>query len=268
MKYRLFISDFDGTLVRADGTISENNKRAIEAYRVAGGIFAIATGRMLNAIRPRLCEVGLDEGLVVAFQGMTIMDIGTGKLLKNSSFSEEDALHAIRYLEGEGLHIHIYTVDEFYSNMDDAYLHEYENTCGVKAKLEEDLFGFVEREHPHIVKLVLMVHPTQRVQLYEKVKKALGERYFVTCSTGALVEIMPMGESKAAAVRYLSEYYQIPVEHTAAIGDQLNDLPMLEAAGGRFAVANAEESLKNCATVVASCEEDGVAEAIGYAMGD
>ena len=29
MKYRIFLSDFDGTLVRADGTISETNKRAI-----------------------------------------------------------------------------------------------------------------------------------------------------------------------------------------------------------------------------------------------
>ena len=37
MKYPLFLSDFDGTLVRSDGTISEGNKRAIAAYRKAGG---------------------------------------------------------------------------------------------------------------------------------------------------------------------------------------------------------------------------------------
>ena len=54
MKYDVFLSDFDGTLVRSDGTVSETNKAAIARYRAAGGIFAIVTGRMLAAIMPRL----------------------------------------------------------------------------------------------------------------------------------------------------------------------------------------------------------------------
>ena len=54
MKYPLFLSDFDGTLVRSDGTTSEGNKRAIAAYRKAGGTFAVCTGRMLSSILPRL----------------------------------------------------------------------------------------------------------------------------------------------------------------------------------------------------------------------
>ena len=62
MKYRIFLSDFDGTLVRADGTISETNKRAIAEYRAAGGIFAVCTGRMLTSILPRLKELGIRDG--------------------------------------------------------------------------------------------------------------------------------------------------------------------------------------------------------------
>ncbi len=46
----------------------------------------------------------------------------------------------------------------------------------------------------------------------------------------------------------------------------LNDIALLEHAGGKFAVANAAEELKKTATVVASCEEDGVAEAIEIAL--
>ena len=41
MNYRLFLSDFDGTLVRSDGTVSEKNKRAIARYVAAGGTFAV-----------------------------------------------------------------------------------------------------------------------------------------------------------------------------------------------------------------------------------
>ena len=65
MKYPLFLSDFDGTLVRSDGTVSEGNKRAIAAYRRAGGIFAVCTGRMLSSILPRLKELGIRDKVVV-----------------------------------------------------------------------------------------------------------------------------------------------------------------------------------------------------------
>ena len=80
-----------------------------------------------------------------------------------------------------------------------------------------------------------------------------------------MVEILPAGVSKARAVKELAARFGVPVEKTAAIGDQLNDLPMIEAAGGKFAVANAEEQLKAAATVVPSVEEDGVAAALAMA---
>ena len=67
---------------------------------------------------------------------------------------------------------------------------------------------------------------------------------------------------------YLSEYYRVPRGRIAAIGDNYNDLPMLERAGGKFAVANAESPLKEIATVVPSNEDDGVAAALKYALSE
>ena len=64
----------------------------------------------------------------------------------------------------------------------------------------------------------------------------------------------------------MCNYYGIPRERCAAIGDQLNDLPMIARAGGKFSVANAEEILRRQTQVVASVEEDGVAEALAVAM--
>ncbi len=43
----------------------------------------------------------------------------------------------------------------------------------------------------------------------------------------------------------MADYYGVPVERTIAVGDSLNDLPMLEAAGLGIAVKNADEALKN-----------------------
>ncbi len=268
MKYRLFVSDFDGTLVRDDGTISQKNIDAIAKYRKAGGIFAVCTGRMLSSIRGRLKELGLEEGLVVAFQGAQIADIATGKLLKDDSFSEEDALEVVRFLEAQNLHIHIYVGEELYANRRDGLLDAYEKICRVTGVVPDmPLSDMVASKHMRVTKALVMCMPEDQQKVKHMLDKKFGEKYFVTLSSEWLVEIMPKGQTKAAAIGFLSDYYQIPREEIAAIGDQENDIPMIEAAGGKFAVASGVETLRRIATVVPSCEEDGVAHAIlHYAM--
>lgn len=269
MKYKLFLSDFDGTLVRPDGTIPQKNIEAIARYRKAGGIFAVCTGRMLVSILPRLKELGLDEGLVAAYQGAVVADIATGKLLKDECFSEEDALRAIEVLEEENVHIHVYSADTLFTDRDDDMLRSYERICGVRGTLVEGpLSDMVARKHLSVVKVLAMVPPSERAALHKKTEEKLGERFFVTCSSEWLVEIMPRGQSKAQAVEFLARYYGLPESAVAAIGDQSNDVPMLCRAGGRFAVAGATEDCKKIARVLSSCEEGGVAEAIEYAMGE
>lgn len=267
MKYDIFLSDFDGTLVRDDGTISERNIRAIEKYRAAGGIFAVCTGRMLASIRQRLQELGLEEGLVVAFQGAQIADIATGKLLRDEAFSDEEAREVVRFMQEEDMHTHIYAGQEMYADRRNGLLEAYEKICRVKAVVEKDLPRLIEREHLRVVKALAMCMPEEQERVREKFIRRFGDKYFVTFSSEWLVEIMPKTQTKGSAVRFLSDYYKVPAERMAAIGDQENDIPMLEAAGGKFAVANAVEGMKKLAVVVPSCEEDGVAYAIErYAM--
>ena len=78
IKYPLIVSDFDGTLVNKDGTISEENKKAISEYIAAGGAFAISTGRLPAGILPRARELGV-KGMVSCCQGAIILDIESGK---------------------------------------------------------------------------------------------------------------------------------------------------------------------------------------------
>ena len=268
MKYRIFLSDFDGTLVRRDGTVSEANKRAIAAYRAAGGVFAVCTGRMLSSILPRLNELGIREGLVVAYQGATVADIRTGELLKNDGFSQDDACRILDLLEGMGHHTHMYTVTDVYCNRDDAALRAYEKICGVRAVIVsgERLSARVRREGLRVVKILAMVEAEERRPLMQTLQETLGDAFYVTTSSDFLVEVMPAGQNKAAAVDFLSAYYAVPFEEIAAIGDQLNDLPMIARAGGHFAVENAEPELKAAACVVPSVEDDGVAAALAIAM--
>jgi hydroxymethylpyrimidine pyrophosphatase-like HAD family hydrolase len=61
----------------------------------------------------------------------------------------------------------------------------------------------------------------------------------------------------------MAEYYNIPIENTVAIGDNFNDVPMLEVAGLSVAMGNADPSVKEIADVVTlTNNEHGVAHAI------
>jgi len=263
MRYRLFISDFDGTLVRADGTVSKRTQDTISRYVRAGGVFAVCTGRALTSILPRVRELGI-KGLVAAFQGSVIADIETGKIIRKSCISTEDAVTVLQAMEKRDLHIHAYTTEEYFVNKDDELLAQYERVCGISGTVIEGelLSKMTEREHIAPVKILAAVDPKDRIPLARELQAELGEKFFVTCSADCLVEVIPHTENKGEAVKFLSKHYGVPISKTAAIGDQLNDLPMLEAAGGKFAVENAQEELKEIATVTPSVEDDGVAYAL------
>ena len=60
-----------------------------------------------------------------------------------------------------------------------------------------------------------------------------------------MVEVTSRAYSKGTAVKFMADYYGVPIERTIAAGDSLNDLPMLQAAGLGLAVKNADEALKD-----------------------
>lgn len=246
INYPLIISDFDGTLLRSDGTIAEETQKAISDYTAAGGTFGICTGRMFTSILPRARELGL-KGLVSSYQGSVVTDIESGKLLVDGYIPAEEAAEICKAFEELGLHIHLYELDRFYVNMRDEALAAYESVCRVKGEVvtDEPLSSFVLKKKPKIRKVLAVVTPEEKLRVYKTIAEKLGDRFYVTYSTAYLVEVTSGRYSKGTAVKFMADYYGVPVERTAAVGDGLNDLPMLEAAGLGLAVKNADEALKN-----------------------
>ena len=260
--YPLIVSDFDGTLVKKDGTIDELDKKIIHEYISIGGAFAISTGRLPVGILSRARELGL-KGMLSCCQGAIIMDIESGKSILDEKLSYETTLAIVEKMEELGLHIHLYDEWNYYSNMDDEALKYYEYAVRVKAirVLDKPLSQFVREKRFQTYKVLAMLLPEDS----ERVAKALKEARFVGCeitrSDKFMMEVVNANYSKGTAVEYLANYYGVPVEKTIAIGDQLNDLPMIERAGLGIAVKNADESLKNCANYI--CEYTNEEGAVG-----
>jgi len=263
--YPLIVSDFDGTLSRTDETIAEETLAAIEEYKNSGGHFALCTGRMLVSILPIARELGL-SGLVACFQGSVVADIESGNLVVDGYIPNSGAAEVCRTLEEMHAHVHVYDTECYYSNSDNEYLAHYERIVGVKAimKTDEPLSVFIENSGIRVRKLLILVDPSERDRIMNVLQEKYGKDYYVTCSAAFLLEVTNRNYSKATALAKIAEYYGLSLQQTIAVGDSLNDLPMIEAAGLGIAVNNAENTLKEKANVTldASNDEDAIGEII------
>jgi len=173
-------------------------------------------------------------------------------------------------MEEMGLHTHAYDLYEYYSNMDDEPLRKYEEAVGIKAKriLDKPLWKYIEETEMQSFKFLMMVDSKESNALIEKISSFQFPNCVVTKSANFLIEICNAAYSKGTALAFLAERFHIPLENTIAIGDQWNDMPMLEKAGLGLAVANAQPELKQIATALPySNNEDAVAyviEKYGY----
>lgn len=264
INYSLIVSDFDGTLVRSDGTISDFTRETIRKYIQDGGIFAISTGRMPAGILPRVKELGL-SGFVCCGQGSAIVDIQSNEVVLQGTIPNEIAVTVCKKMEEMGLHIHVYDLWEYYSNMDDEALKMYENVVKAKAELvlDKPISRFVQESGMSPFKILAMVAPEDNERVRLELEKGNFKGCNVTRSSVFLVEVGNADYSKGTSVHFLAEKYNVPMDKTIAIGDQINDLPMIQTAALGIAVKNADDNLKKCATVLDyTHEEDAVARVI------
>lgn len=243
-KYRLIVTDFDGTLLREDQTVASETVKIIQDYQAAGGGFAVCTGRTPKSILPRLREAGI-KGLVSTFQGSVVLDIDSGKLVQDGYMPQEQAIAVCKTMEGLGLHIHAYTLEDYYSNEGGEVLKMYEGISGVKGVVSDTpLSELIAALNLKVRKVNAILAPEKRSEVLEILTAVHGENCYVTYSTAFMIEVSSKEYSKGTALKIIAELCGVSLADTLAVGDSLNDLPMLKAAGLGLAVKNADERLK------------------------
>lgn len=268
IKCGLIVSDFDGTLIDSDHRIKPDVRAAINEYVSCGGIFAVCTGRMLRSILPQVRALGL-KGLVVAYQGTVMAEIESGKIIKCGSIGWEKAAEVCKLLESLSCTYNVYSQEILFTNIpkDNEYLQLYERITCVEANYISGLSSYVEENKLDCQKIACLVAPKEQKELYDELYKRLSDNFDVTCSANCLVEISPKDDDKGAALKFLAGHYGIPIEKTVAAGDNLNDLPMIKAAGTGVAVGNAVEPLKQAADFVSVTNDEGAIKQIIYKYG-
>jgi Cof subfamily protein (haloacid dehalogenase superfamily) len=276
---QLIAIDIDGTLVPSTGPrISPRNCVAIRAAEAAGIEIVIATGRRQAYAMPLIAQLGLDENSVMISSNGAVVRGFDGQLLDRRFLPVETARQLSVALRGHGTMV--FTFDR-------------EGTGALVIESMQQLHAridrWVEANRPYLVE----VQPIERAfdggeepiqgmicgtvaEMIAAEKQLLASdlagqiamhRTEYAARNLSILDLLPPGCSKGAALDSLARIRGLEREQIMAIGDNLNDLEMLEYAGRSVVMANASEEMLALALrrgweVTASNDNDGVALAV------
>ena len=97
-----------------------------------------------------------------------------------------------------------------------------------------------------------------------EMRKTTAGKLFDVFSKPEMLEFSHLQSNKGDAVRFMADFYGVPMGDTIAVGDEENDCPMIEAAGIGVAMANASQVVKDAADYVTERDNNhsGITEVI------
>lgn len=259
---KLIASDIDETIIRHDQIVPERNKEAIKQAIDKGVIVMLATGRGPYEIFdiPEQAGVIADDRFVICCNGAVIMNLETKEIVDVVDMDFSYARNVFNFAYENNLTFYIYTLDNKYGlNLTDETIVA-EKHINI---IESDNIDFLENET--ILKVIIKNENMNFLQALEvDVAKITNYELEITYSSNMYMEINARGVNKAVALKKVCNHYNISMKDVLAIGDNYNDVAMLEAAGTSVAVKNARLQVKESADYITVHDHNGgaVGEAI------
>lgn len=249
--------DFDGTLLRSDGTISARTAAAVRNVARAGVRVLVVTGRPPRWLAP-IAELLDHRGTAIAANGALVVDLTTGDVVAARPIDVAVAQTVVERVRD------LFPQAALGVERPDGFAHEPTYPRGIRASERmpqvnhADTLADLLAEPP--IKILVRVGDVDIDDAAALASKELDGVASVYWSGPHLLEIAAAGVSKASTLERLAAEWGIPADEVVAFGDMPNDIPMLAWAGRAVAVANAHPAVQAVADeVTASNDEDGVA---------
>jgi hypothetical protein len=275
-RYRLLAVDLDGTLLTAGRDIPEENLSALRAANAAGVAIAIVTGRRFPALRRYVAPLGFDA-FVVANSGALVRKGLTGPILRRRLLPIAIAHRVLEIAEQSSM-------EPVVHDGPDAEGHLILRTT---AREVPSMKRYLNQSYPEprwVSSIEIAREPVQigftgtveEVREFESTLRSdLGELRASFARTEypeerlALLDVLESSATKSKALEFLAETLGIELSSTMAIGDNWNDLEMLERAGLGVLMGNATSELRSRGLAETTTnDEAGVALAISrYLLG-
>ena len=263
--YKLIACDLDETLYGNDRTIPARNVEAIKRASELGVKFIPATGRGYNSVRETLVDLGLldKEGeYVISYNGGAITENKGNRLLHFQGLPFEEAEELYRRGLNYDVCIHVYTREMVYAyNITQAEIARLSKRMQVTEVFDRDLQFLAGQD---IAKVLYENRDFDYLKKIEEELKDITGNMDVSFSSNRYIEFNSKGVTKGAGLRFVAEMLGIKREETIAIGDNFNDLSMIQEAGLGVGVQNTIQGMRQYCDYIteATNDEGGVGEVI------
>ena len=259
MRFRLLVADIDGTLVTSDRKITPRVLDAVRAAQGKGVRVCLATGRIWPSAQTYFQQLGADPPAIL-YNGGLVYDFRTDTVLRRVPLDYEEARAVLELLrEFPTVQPHLYVGDRVYTGRRSQDTQRYQRKDSLEVEEVGDLVAFLPREP---MKILVIGSRSDLLKLKDRIAQ-LPISINAVFSEDTFLEILPRGSSKGSALEFVAHYLGIPLSEIVAVGDNLNDLEMICAAGLGVAMGNAPAELKaHAGYVTATNDEEGLAEVI------
>lgn len=254
-KYKLIVSDFDGTLAGADHVVTPKIIQAVKRWMDSGKFFTIATGRSYQMLDDECKRLELVTPVVVR-GGAEVVDPTNDKVLHSEYMPEEDVTTILQMMRKSKLFKYaIEDKDKLYLDFD---------LVGIFPKIKymkPSEFIFKSIPKIHVKPINNDIKPAEDF-IKEMVFKLPNVHAIATHNNkfGKGWDITSVKATKLHGIVKVMEYLKVKRDEIVGVGDSYNDFPLLEAAKLKVAMGNAHDELKEIADVIVpSHEDDGVA---------
>lgn len=266
MEYRLIALDMDGTVLNSEKVISPRTEAAIHEALAQGKEVLFATGRCPAEMREYFIAFP-EMNYAMCISGALILNVRTGETLTDIPIPRNLVEKILKTAKELGVMTSVSAgPDVFVERRHRGNMAYFNCECFASlydgcATWVDDAYEVLESRGDRVYKINYYC-PDQ--ETWQKAADILSELPLSYASGIPMnFEISPQGVNKGVGLEILSRVTGIPVSQMIAVGDEGNDLAMIQKAGLGVAMGNAaDEVIEACDVMTADCDHDGVASVI------
>ena len=264
MAIKLITIDIDDTLVNTAKQVTPRVKAALQEATAQSVKVVLTTGRPLPGVQEYLDELGLnhqDDQYAITYNG-GVVQTTNGEELGGKELAYSDYLRLREVADELGAYLQVETIDAAYTSAKEINYWASRENFLIKMPL---IIKPVDEMDPndHYVKFMFIGDEADIDSWRDALPTDVKEAYYIVKSTPQHLEFMHKDATKGSGLLTLAAKLGIDRSETMALGDQQNDVTMIEAAGLGVAMGNAAPEVKAVADVETTTQNaDGVGVAV------
>ncbi len=262
-KIKILFTDLDRTLLRDDDTFSQRSITVLHKLKKKGIVVVIATGRNIHSAGKVLPE-DLPIDYLMISSGCGIIDWRTKRVICENHLSRQETSRVLQIMQSQKLDfmVHHPLPD---NHCFDFVLNNPENKDFHRRLKIYRSFARKLTVGPVIASQFIAIFPQEELDRFELAKNEINGLQVIRATSpldhrSIWLEVFPRGVSKGHSAKWLCRKLGIDRKNTIGIGNDFNDIDLLDYTQQSFVVANAPQELKEIYQTIASNQDDGVAD--------